>query len=253
MKKIGLVLALNGMAISALSFAALPDGKTAVISDSSSAVQKASYGLGYRAGKVNSEMQGNMDQDAFLQGYKDAYRGKATGLTEAQIVEVLAKYKRAQAVQESEQEMQAFQAESEKNVQASAAFLADNGKKAGVVSTSSGLQYLVLKQGNGKQPLSTSRVKVHYEGRLIDGTVFDSSIARGEPVVFPLNQVITGWTQGLQLMKEGAKYRFFIPAGLAYGETGSNAIPPNSALVFDVELLEVLPAQADDKTVASKK
>jgi FKBP-type peptidyl-prolyl cis-trans isomerase FklB len=104
----------------------------------------------------------------------------------------------------------------------------------------SGLQYQVLKEGNGRKPKATDQVKCHYEGTLIDGTMFDSSIKRGEPATFPLNQVIAGWTEGLQLMQEGAKYRFFIPYNLGYGERGAGAsIPPYSTLIFDVELIEV--------------
>ena len=112
---------------------------------------------------------------------------------------------------------------------------------AGIKTTKSGLQYQILQQGKGKSPKADSNVHVHYEGRLIDGTVFDSSIARNQPVVFRTTQVITGWTEGLQLMKEGAKYRFFIPAELAYGQIGSgDVIEPNSTLIFDVELLEIM-------------
>lgn len=119
-------------------------------------------------------------------------------------------------------------------------YLADNATREGVITLPSGLQYKVLKEGNGKKPKATDTVLCHYEGFLIDGTVFDSSVQRGEPVEFPLNQVITGWTEGLQLMQEGAKYRLFIPYRLGYGEGGAGAsIPPYSALIFDVELIEV--------------
>lgn len=120
-------------------------------------------------------------------------------------------------------------------------YLEENAKKDGVVTRKSGLQYLVLKEGNGRSPKATDKVKCHYEGFLIDGTVFDSSVQRGEPAVFGLDQVITGWTEGLQLMKEGGKTRFFIPYILGYGETGAGQmIPPFATLVFDVELLEVM-------------
>ncbi|MCR5151918.1 MAG: FKBP-type peptidyl-prolyl cis-trans isomerase [Prevotella sp.] len=119
-------------------------------------------------------------------------------------------------------------------------YLSENAKKEGVMTTPSGLQYKVLKEGTGKKPKATDSVKCHYEGMLVDGTVFDSSISRGEPAVFGLNQVIAGWTEGLQLMQEGAKYRFFIPYQLGYGERGAGAsIPPFSALIFDVELISI--------------
>lgn len=126
-------------------------------------------------------------------------------------------------------------AESEQVKQQSAAFLAENASKPGVIKTTSGLQYQVLQEGQGAMPAATSEVTVNYRGSLIDGTEFDS----GEAVSFPLDRVIPGWTEGLQLMKEGAKYRFFIPADLAYGERGAGGkIPPNAALVFEVELVK---------------
>lgn len=119
-------------------------------------------------------------------------------------------------------------------------FLAENKKKAEVKETPSGLQYIVEKEGTGAQPTAQSEVTVHYTGKLLDGTVFDSSVNRGEPATFPLNRVIPGWTEGVQLMKEGAKYTFFIPSDLAYGAQGvPNAIPPHSTLIFEVELLKV--------------
>ena len=119
-------------------------------------------------------------------------------------------------------------------------FLTENAQKAGVVTTASGLQYLVFSEGSGASPKATDNVTVHYKGTTIDGEEFDSSYSRGEPATFPLNRVIAGWTEGLQLMKEGSKYRFFIPANLAYGERGAGrAIGPNAALIFDVELIKV--------------
>ena len=124
---------------------------------------------------------------------------------------------------------------------ASEAFLAENAKKEGVKVTASGLQYEVLSEGTGKQPVPADTVRVHYTGKLLDGTVFDSSVERGEPAEFGLTQVIAGWTEGLQLMKTGSKFRFYIPADLAYGDHGAgNSIPPQAALIFDVELLAVL-------------
>jgi FKBP-type peptidyl-prolyl cis-trans isomerase FklB len=119
-------------------------------------------------------------------------------------------------------------------------FLAENGKKEGVITTASGLQYKVLKSGSGESPRLTDRVKVHYHGTLIDGTVFDSSVQRGEPIVFPVGGVIPGWIEALQLMKVGDKWQLFIPANLAYGDRSpSPAIPPNSVLIFEVELLGI--------------
>ena len=131
--------------------------------------------------------------------------------------------------------------QSQKAIAEGKVYLEENAKRSGVTQTKSGLQYEVLAEGNGKSPKATDKVRCHYEGRLLDGTVFDSSYKRGEPADFGLNQVIPGWTEGVQLMKEGAKYRFHIPYLLAYGERGAGAqIPPYSTLVFDVELIKVL-------------
>lgn len=127
----------------------------------------------------------------------------------------------------------------EENAKAGREFLANNAKQEGVVVTESGLQYLVVKEGTGKKPGPNDVVTVHYTGRLIDGTVFDSSLDRGEPATFAVGQVIAGWVEGLQLMSEGAAYRLFIPSELAYGEHGTGPIQPNSALVFDVQLIKV--------------
>lgn len=131
--------------------------------------------------------------------------------------------------------------QAEGTIASGAAFLKENAQKPGVVTTKSGLQYQVLTEGTGRCPKATDKVRCHYEGWLIDGTVFDSSYKRGEPADFPLDGVIPGWTEGVQLMKEGAKYRFFIPYLLGYGERGAgSSIPPYSTLVFDVELIKVL-------------
>ena len=130
-------------------------------------------------------------------------------------------------------------ATAEKNLKAGEAFIAANAKKEGVKTTASGLQYKVIKTGTGASPKLTDTVKVHYHGTLIDGTVFDSSVQRGEPVTFPVNGVIPGWTEALQLMKVGDKWQLVIPAKLAYGEDGSGPIGPNSVLIFEVELLDI--------------
>ena len=150
-----------------------------------------------------------------------------------------------QSVMTSRNAAQAAQAET--NKVEGTAFLAENAGREGIVTTDSGLQYEVIEAGSGRSPSETDQVKVHYQGTLIDGTVFDSSYERGEPVTFPVNRVIPGWTEALQLMKEGAKWKLYIPSELAYGETGPPArgpeppvIGPNATLIFDVELLEVV-------------
>ena len=144
--------------------------------------------------------------------------------------------------QKKEEEMKAAQAEAGKAAKKEGeAFLAENAKKEGITVTKSGLQYEVLQEGAGKQPKATDTVRCHYEGRLLDGSIFDSSYKRNEPADFGLQQVIAGWTEGVQLMSEGAKYRFYIPYMLAYGEGGAGAmIPPFATLIFDVELIKVL-------------
>lgn len=206
------------------------------INEKSSELQKVGYSFGYIMGKSNTDAVKDLDVNTFIQGFRDGYAGKPAGLSEDQMKAALLNYKHSQEAQD----MKAFEQQGKVNAEASAKFLADNAKKPGITTTASGLQYQVLKQGNGKRPTATDKVTVHYEGKLIDGTVFDSSIDRGEPVTFPLNQVIAGWTEGLQLMQEGGKNRFFIPAKLGYGETGAGeTIGPNSALIFDVELLKV--------------
>ena len=144
--------------------------------------------------------------------------------------------------QKKEEEMKAAQAEAGKAAKKEGeAFLAENAKKEGITVTKSGLQYEVLQEGAGKHPKATDTVRCHYEGRLLDGTIFDSSYKRNEPADFGLQQVIAGWTEGVQLMSEGSKYRFYIPYMLAYGEGGAGAmIPPFATLIFDVELIKVL-------------
>lgn len=145
----------------------------------------------------------------------------------------------AAAQQQQQQQQEAMQAAAEENLKAGQAFLQENAGKDGVMTTLSGLQYQVIEAGEGEKPASSDVVRVHYTGKLLDGTVFDSSVQRGEPVEFPLDRVIPGWTEGLQLMSPGAKYRFWIPANLAYGERGNQRIGPNQVLDFEVELLEV--------------
>ncbi len=192
-------------------------------------MDSVSYALGVLFAQ-NLKQQGmdEVDSASMAQGFADALKGaeaidpqRANSMVQAHFQSIAAQ-KGAAAKGEGE------------------AFLAENAKRPGVSTTDSGLQYEVLKPGNGKSPGATQTVKVHYHGTLIDGTVFDSSVERGETIEFPLNRVISGWTEGLQLMQEGAKYRFFIPYNLAYGERGSAPkIPPYAALIFDVELFEV--------------
>lgn len=201
-------------------------------------MDKVSYALGLGIGRQLAQMGASeLNIDDFAAAIKDVIAGNELKVSNREAQTIVQDYFRKQ-----EEKLNAERAEKGKVAKAEGEkYLAENAKKEGVVTLPSGLQYMVLKEGNGKKPKATDQVKCHYEGFLIDGTVFDSSIQRGEPVVFPLNQVIAGWTEGLQLMQEGAKYRFFIPYILGYGEGGAGAsIPPYAALIFDVELLEVL-------------
>ena len=206
------------------------------VNTQSSTAEQVGYSFGYLMGRSNADAMKDMDLDAFVQGLKASSQGQTATLTDEEMTTVLTQFKRrAEAKQLIELKQKA-----DENAKIGTAFLAENAKKAGVKTTKSGLQYIVLKEGTGKSPKVNSNVTVNYEGRLIDDTVFDSSIARNHPANFQVSQVIQGWTEGLQLMKEGAKYRFFIPANLAYGQIGSgDVIEPNSTLIFDVELLNV--------------
>lgn len=199
-------------------------------------MDKVSYALGIGIGRQLSQMgAADLNIDDFAQAIKDVIAGDLKlGDAEAQqiVQEFFAKQEEKQKAVAAEKGKAAKQ-DGEK-------FLAENGKKEGVITTASGLQYQVLREGNGQSPKATDTVECHYEGTLIDGTKFDSSYDCGQTATFPLNQVIAGWTEGLQLMKEGGKYRFFIPYELGYGERGAGAsIPPFSTLVFDVELVSV--------------
>ena len=201
-------------------------------------MDKLSYALGIGIGSQLAGMGAKgLNIDDFAQAVKDVISGTPLKVDNAEAQSLVQAF-----FKEQEDKQRAAAAEAGKVAKAAGeSFLADNAKKEGVVVLPSGLQYQVLKEGNGKKPSSTDQVKCHYEGTLIDGTIFDSSYQRNEPATFGLNQVIAGWTEGVQLMSEGAKYRFFIPYNLAYGERGAGAqIPPFAALVFDVELLKVL-------------
>lgn len=199
-------------------------------------MDKTSYALGMGIGRQLKDMGAEkLNLDDFAQAIKDCVAGKP------QITDAEAQQLAQQFFAEQEKEQRAKAAEIGKIKKAEGEkYLAENAKKEGVITTASGLQYKVLKEGTGKSPKATDNVKCHYEGFLTDGTLFDSSIQRGEPATFPLGGVIKGWTEGLQLMKEGGKTRFFIPYNLAYGEAGAaGSIPPYATLIFDVELIEV--------------
>ena len=202
-------------------------------------MNKISYALGLTIGQQMESMgiKDTLVMEDFAAGIQDMLQKNQFKVAPQEAQQILNDF-----FAELQAKEQAAQAEAGKAAkEAGEKFLAENAKKEGVVVTASGLQYQVLKEGSGKQPKASDTVRCHYEGTLIDGTVFDSSYKRGEPADFGLNMVIKGWTEGVALMMEGAKYRFFIPYNLAYGERGAGAmIPPYAALIFDVELIEVL-------------
>ncbi|MBF0401210.1 MAG: FKBP-type peptidyl-prolyl cis-trans isomerase [Magnetococcales bacterium] len=199
--------------------------------------ERFSYSLGLQIGNDISQMKDKLDSAAFMRGIQDLMGGKKPMMTPEEMAKVKEEFQKTM-LEEMQKEAQTV---ASKNRADGEAFLSKNKERKEVTTTASGLQYEVLTPGNGPKPQATDTVKVHYQGTLLDGSEFDSSYKRKEPVSFPLDRVIPGWTEGLQLMPVGAKYRFFIPAELAYGKRGA---PPkiggDSTLKFDVELLEIL-------------
>ena len=199
--------------------------------------EKMSYALGANIGANVKPAAAEIDYAALIQGVKDTLEGRTPLLTAAenkQFLSELTTLLRTKSNQKSKKI-------GENNMKEGEAFLAENKKKAGITTTASGLQYEVMKEGSGAKPQKTDRVKVHYAGTLIDGTEFDSSYKRGSPATFAVTGVIKGWTEVLQLMNTGSKYRVFIPSNLAYGMRGSPPkIGPNAALIFEVELLDIV-------------
>lgn len=193
-------------------------------------MEKVSYALGLSIGNnlLSSGIKA-MNLEQFTKGVSDVLKGATPDMKYDEAKKILDKFFTELADKINSQ-----------NIAVGKAFLEKNKKEEGVIELPSGLQYKVLKEGNGKKPKATDKVRCHYEGMLLDGTIFDSSIKRGEPAVFGVNQVIQGWVEALQLMQEGAKWRLFIPSEMAYGARGAgNSIPPHATLIFDVELISV--------------
>ncbi|MFW6059896.1 MAG: FKBP-type peptidyl-prolyl cis-trans isomerase [Phycisphaeraceae bacterium] len=211
------------------------------------ATDELSYALGYRIGTSFKQDEVEVDVQQFTQGMAAALDAETESrVSEAEMQQTLMQFQ--QHIQQKQMEQMAdLQAQGEEQADAGAAFLEANAEKEGVQQTDSGLQYQVIESGSGASPGPNDRVVVHYTGTLIDGTKFDSSRDRGEPLEFGVGGVIPGWTEGLQLMKEGARYKLFVPSDLAYGERGAGQqIPPNATLIFDVELIEVKSEATDD-------
>lgn len=198
--------------------------------------ETTSYTLGWNTGQSFAQQDVTVDEAAFVQGLRDAIAGGDAKFSDQEMMAAM------QALQQEMMVRQQARAQQQAGENAAAAeeFFATNGAREGVVTLPSGLQYEVLSEGDGPKPAATDTVSVHYKGTLLDGTEFDSSYSRGTPATFPLNRVIAGWTEGLQLMNVGSKYKLFIPADLGYGAAGSPPkIGPGAALVFEVELLEI--------------
>lgn len=194
-------------------------------------LEKFSYALGMSVGGnlINSGVK-TINPNLFLEAIMDSFGGKIPKLTTKEANQILETFL-----------SKAQEGEGKENLEAGSKFLQENRKKEGVIELPSGLQYKVLKEGEGEMPKASDKVKCHYHGTLIDGTVFDSSVQRNEPAVFPVNGVIRGWVEALQLMPVGSKWQLYVPSDLAYGQKGAGgAIGPNTTLVFDVELLEII-------------
>jgi FKBP-type peptidyl-prolyl cis-trans isomerase FklB len=193
-------------------------------------MEKVSYSLGVNVAKsVQAQGLESIDSDAIAKAFKDVFEGNDLEINEQEANLILQDY--FTKINNKAQEA---------NVALGTKFLEDNAKKEGVVTTSTGLQYEVITKGEGPMPKETDKVTVHYHGTLLDGTVFDSSVDRGQPATFPVNGVIPGWVEALQLMNVGSKYKLFIPSNLAYGERGAGgAIGPNATLIFEVELISI--------------
>ena len=206
--------------------------------------ERLSYGIALRMGQRMQSDGMTLDVDAYSQGLRDAFDGVEAKLTDEEInAEMMAFQEKMQAEQQA-----AAEAVATANAEEGAAFLAENAQREGVTVTESGLQYEIVEAGEGAKPGLDDTVEVHYRGTLIDGTEFDSSYQRGQTVSFGVTQVIAGWTEALQLMSEGAKYKLYIPSELAYGPAGAGqAIGPNATLIFDVELVSIVDNEADDE------
>lgn len=213
------------------------NSSSATVTEKSTDLEKVGYSIGFATAESYKDSLDDLNLDTFEMGFRDAYGDKEAALTQEQMQEVMSNYEEKKQAEL----MEKMQQDAAKNKKAGDTFLAENAKKEGVKTTASGLQYKVIKPGSGKSVAESDMVKINYEGKLLDGTVFDSSYDKNEPIVLPVQGMIPGFSEGLQLMKEGGSYELYIPGDLAYGETGTNGIEPNSTLIFKVEMIEINP------------
>ncbi len=210
---------------------------------------KTSYSMGMNVGTGFKQQSIDVNADIFMKGFKDAQSGAKPLLTEEEMRSIILALQKEVVAKQTEK----MQAAGAKNKKDGEAFLSENKKKEGVKTLPSGLQYKVIKEGTGKMPKATDTVTTNYRGTLVDGTEFDSSYKRGQPASFPVNGVIPGWTEALQLMKTGSKWQLFVPANLAYGERGTGPIGPNAVLIFDVELISIKEPAPAKESIPVKK
>ncbi|MCK4764547.1 MAG: FKBP-type peptidyl-prolyl cis-trans isomerase [Candidatus Aminicenantes bacterium] len=232
MKK-GIIITLTCLTLLAWNCSKSQDKKSAFETEK----QKAGYAVGYDLASSSGikEIEKEIDVDTLVQGFTDALKGREGKINKEDRQKFMEEFRKEMSDKINAERKE----QDDKNKLEGENFLKENAQKEGIKTTASGLQYEVLKEGTGAAPKATDNVTVHYKGTLLNGNEFDSSFKRGEPAGFPLNKVIKGWGEGLQLMKVGAKYRFFIPSQLAYGEAGVSSIPPNSVLIFEIELLAI--------------
>ncbi|MBN2564911.1 MAG: FKBP-type peptidyl-prolyl cis-trans isomerase [Candidatus Eisenbacteria bacterium] len=232
-KKVLAAVALVALALACVSCGGGEARKTSLDTE----IEKASYAYGMDVAASMQRSGLELDVDSFVQGFRDTLTGGKVLLSNQEKMQVMQEY----AAKMREKQMAEMEAAAVTNLEEGQAFLDQNAAREGVIKTASGLQYEVIQKGDGPRPQATDRVKVNYTGTLIDGTKFDSSFDRGQPAEFPLNGVISGWTEALQLMNVGSTYRIYVPPDLAYRERGAPpVIGPNATLIFDIELLEII-------------